>query len=102
MNSYTTDEINKLLDCMSFEKGLAVIIYAGKTHFINLEKFICLVFVDLNLDPFKLQNMWELKDTEKDMLINMRKLIYEEPLPRVPLYINTLPIIVSWRLEMGK
>jgi hypothetical protein len=87
---------------MSFKKGLAVFIYAGKKYVINLEVFICFVLVDSNLDPFKLRTIWKIKGIKKIMFTDIRKLIYEEPIDRVPLYISTYPIVVSWRLDMGK
>jgi hypothetical protein len=67
------------------------------------ESFIFFVLIDPNLDPSKLMPEYQgISMAEKENYINIRKLIYEEPLHRVPLYINTFPTIVSWRLEIGK
>jgi hypothetical protein len=35
-------------------------------------------------------------------LIEVKKLLFNEPLERVPLYINDFPELARWRLRIGK
>jgi len=103
MNSYTTDEINILLESINNVHGHKKIVLNSRGNVVNYDLFIFFVFTDPNLDPFELTPTNRAVDNSvKNILKDIRKLIYEEPLYRVPLYINTYPDIASWRLELGK
>lgn len=103
MNSYTTVEINILLKSIFNEYGNKKIILYNNGGAVNYDLFLFFVFTDPNLDPFELTPAGiSVESSVKDILKGVRKLIYEEPLYRVPLYINIYPDIASWRLELGK
>jgi hypothetical protein len=104
MNSYTTDEVNRFLKSIANEyPGYKNVVFNNRIT-INYDIFLFFIFTDPNLDPFGLvpQSRSIPKESEREILKDIRKLIYEEPFYRVPLYINTYPEIVSWRLELGK
>jgi hypothetical protein len=104
MNLYTTDEVNMLLKSIAYVYiGFKNIILNNKVT-INYDLFLFFIFTDPNLDPFALvpQSRTITEESERRILRDIRKLIYEEPIYRVPLYINIYPEIASWRLELGK
>lgn len=103
MNSYTTDEINILLKSIFNEYGNKKIIFYNNGGAVNYDLFLFFVFTDPNLDPFELTpTNISVENSVKDILRDIRKLIYQEPLYRVPLYINIYPDIASWRMRIGK
>jgi hypothetical protein len=103
MNLYTTEEVNILLESISNLHGYEKIVLNSKGNVVRYDQFILFAFTDPNLDPFKFTpTNISVDSTAKNLLKDIRKLIYEEPLYRVPLYINIYPDIASWRLALGK
>jgi len=107
MNSYTAEELNSLLKELIIpvivdEDLNFVTIQPGRTIIrVNEKSFFSIVFLDPALNPLDfLHNVSGRRDV--DVLLDMRKFIYEVPLYQVPLYINIYEVLVAWRLKIGK
>lgn len=61
------------------------------------------------IDKMTMTQLFELKNfevsdhqMEDEYLIEVKKLLFVEPLERVPLFINDFPELSRWRLRIGK
>lgn len=75
-------------------------------------------FVDHCFDKYEISLIWDHPDTDwfkvtpirciennlilKRVMNETKKFIFEVPLNKVPLYINSFPELVQWRLIIGK
>lgn len=68
----------------------------GKRHYHPIDKdtiIQLLNFERYELDDDKLEDVY---------MIEIKKLLFVEPLERVPLFINDFPELSRWRLRIGK
>lgn len=94
-NQFAIEELNNLMDTFkmhgSAENYSTTIDVNGTTIYPYKD--------DLLLAIYSPKDVKKEKNSSLDMFI---RLLHEEPLENVPLYINTLPVLAKWRLEIGK
>lgn len=103
MNTYTKDELTDFIKNFIHDNrvGSGISITYGKDNFLVTEQhFFSIIFLDPILDP--LSFMTDGCGKEIQVLLNIRKFIYEVPLRQVPLYVNVYDMIAAWRLRIGK
>jgi hypothetical protein len=106
MNSYTAEELNCLIKELipSDERrstNIITITFGRNSSMFDEKLFFATVFLDPVLNPKDfIHSLYNKKDRE--LLLDIRKFIYEVPLHQVPLYINVYDVLVEWRLKIGK
>jgi len=103
MNSYTNDDIKDLLSSLSHLGSSDNIIINNSGRFVDSHYFKSFVLLDPAYNSMEVYPEYKQLGSEIiNILTDIRKLIYEEPLYRVPLYINLYIDVVSWRLRIAK
>lgn len=95
MNGFTIEELNNLMDIFkmhgSSENYSTTVEVNGTTNYLYKD--------DLLLAIYSPKDVKRIKGFLLDIFTH---LLHEEPIENVPLYINTLPVLAKWRLEIGK
>jgi hypothetical protein len=108
MNSFTDREKDNLYDRIlqrygeeyvggidDIAKGYTKIVIQGKPCEIRTHMLLKIIHYEHRLAP----DLQRYLDSDFELL---HKLINIEPLNRVPLYLNDIPEVAAWRLEIGK
>jgi hypothetical protein len=96
---YTDEEKNLLLDSLSFNIGNPEEEPEIELKYNNC--FYYIIFSDMYILVYE-EPLTSLSSINQNIAKEIANIIHKEPLENMPLFINTLLEIATWRLRIGK